>query len=164
MVRSLFYGLFGLIDFQNMQNKIFNTFYKTALLIVFVFLLILVRAFEDQLFYDPFLDYFKNDFNALPLPNYDSVSLFFGLLFRYGLNTILSLGLLYVFFKDIKMIQFVSVLYVFFFLILIGLFFSILYFYGEHNNLLLFYVRRFLIQPIFLILFIPAFYYQKQIK
>lgn len=164
MERSLFYGLFGLIDFQNMQNKILNTFYKTALLIVFVFLLILVRAFEDQLFYDPFLDYFKNDFNTLPLPNYNLVSLFFGLLFRYGLNTILSLGLLYIFFKDIAMIQFVSVLYVFFFLILIGLFFAILYFYGEHNNLILFYVRRFLIQPIFVILFIPAFYYQKQIK
>jgi len=62
------------------------------------------------------------------------------------------------------MIQFVSVLYVFFFLILIGLFFSMLYFYEEHNNLILFYVRRFLIQPIFVILFIPAFYYQKQIK
>lgn len=164
MERFLFYGLFGLIDFQNMQNKILNTFYKTTLLMVFVFLLILVRAFEDQLFYDPFLDYFKNDFNTLPLPNYNSVSLFFGLLFRYGLNTILSLGLLYIFFKDIKMIQFVSVLYVFFFLILIGLFFAILYFYEEHNNLILFYVRRFLIQPIFVILFIPAFYYQKQIK
>lgn len=164
MERSLFYGLFGLIDFQNMQNKIFNTFYNTTLLMVFVFLLILVRAFEDQLFYDPFLDYFKNDFNTLPLPNYNLVSLFFGLLFRYGLNTILSLGLLYVFFKDIAMIQFVSVLYVFFFLILIGLFFAILYFYEEHNNLILFYVRRFLIQPIFVILFIPAFYYQKQIK
>jgi exosortase F-associated protein len=28
--------------------------------------------------------------------------------------------------------------------------------------MILFYIRRFLIQPIFLLLFLPAFYYQKQ--
>ncbi|MFY7758816.1 MAG: exosortase F system-associated membrane protein, partial [Flavobacterium stagni] len=28
----------------------------------------------------------------------------------------------------------------------------------------LFYLRRFLIQPLFLLLFVPAFYYQKRIK
>ncbi|WP_374707786.1 exosortase F system-associated protein [Flavobacterium sp. J372] len=30
------------------------------------------------------------------------------------------------------------------------------------NLLALFYIRRFLIQPLFLILFIPAFYYQRR--
>lgn len=147
-----------------MRNKLRQNIWRILLFLVFVFLLALVRAFEDQLFYDPFLDYFKNDFNSLPLPEYDVIKLFFGLLFRYGLNTILSLGILYVFFKDIEMIGFTSILYSFFFLILIVAFFSIIYFFGEHNNLMLFYVRRFLIQPIFVIVFIPAFYYQKQNK
>ena len=36
--------------------------------------------------------------------------------------------------------------------------------FGETNKMNLFYIRRFIIQPIFLILFIPAFYYQKKIK
>ncbi|WP_256387090.1 exosortase F system-associated protein [Flavobacterium sp. 140616W15] len=41
---------------------------------------------------------------------------------------------------------------------------GVVYFYANHNNLMLFYVRRFLIQPIFILLFIPGFYYQKLSK
>ncbi|MNE31902.1 hypothetical protein D3C80_1254920 [compost metagenome] len=147
-----------------MRNKLRQNIWRILLFLVFVFLLAVVRAFENQLFYDPFLDYFKSDFNSLPLPEYDEIKLFFGLLFRYGLNTVLSLGILYVLFKDIEIIEFASILYGLSFLILIIAFFSIIYFYGEQNNLMLFYVRRFLIQPIFVIVFIPAFYYQKQNK
>ncbi|WP_348813445.1 exosortase F system-associated membrane protein [Flavobacterium maritimum] len=147
-----------------MRNKLRQNIWRILLFLVFVFLLALVRAFEDELFYDPFLAYFKKDFNSLPLPKYDAVKLFFGLLFRYGLNTVFSLGILYILFKDVDIIRFTSVLYGFFFLVLISLFFLIIYFYEEHNNLMLFYVRRFLIQPIFVIVFVPAFYYQKQNK
>jgi exosortase F-associated protein len=137
--------------------------HKLRIVLGFVLILLLaaVRSYEDQLFYDPFLNYFKNDFNALPLPIFDSLHLFLGLLFRYALNTALSLGLIYVLFKDGTMIKFASFLYFFFFLILVSVFYLIIHFSGAHNDLMLFYVRRFLIQPIFLILFIPAFYYQK---
>jgi exosortase F-associated protein len=50
---------------------------------------VLVRAFEDELFYDPF-ELFQSDFNVLPLPSYDLS--FIDWLFRYVLNTVLSLG------------------------------------------------------------------------
>ncbi|EIA09152.1 hypothetical protein HJ01_01538 [Flavobacterium frigoris PS1] len=113
------------------------------------------------MFYDPFLDYFKSDFNDLPLPLYNPFRLFTSLLFRYGLNMSLSLALIYTLFKDIGMVKFASFLYAFFFVLLIFSFQAIIWVYGEHNNLVLFYVRRFLIQPIFILLFIPAFYYQK---
>jgi exosortase F-associated protein len=69
------------------------------------------------------LNYFKSDFNVLPLPSYDSFHLLIGLLFRYVLNTVLSLGLLYTIFRD-TMIKFASILYVFFFLILVSLFYA----------------------------------------
>jgi exosortase F-associated protein len=42
----------------------------------------------------------------LPLPSYDSFHLLIGLLFRYVLNTVLSLGLLYTIFRDGTMIKF----------------------------------------------------------
>jgi exosortase F-associated protein len=122
---------------------------------------VIVRAYEDNLFYDPFLNYFKSNVNALPLPTYDYFRLLIGLLFRYGLNAAFSLGLIYVLFRDREMIAFASFLYALFFIILVFLFYTNIYFYGARNNLVLFYVRRFLIQPIFVILFIPAFYYQK---
>ena len=128
---------------------------RVLLGLVFVLLFAMVRLYEDQLFYDPFLNYFKSNYNALPLPSYDTLQLIMGLMFRYGLNTILSLALIYVLFKDVAMIKFAAFLYVFFFFLLIAAFFAVIYWCGANNNLLLFYVRRFLIQPVFVILFIP---------
>ena len=143
-----------------MLQKILNNKLIVVQFILLAGLLILIRAYEDQLFYDPLLDFFKKDFTKLRLPNFKSSYLFFGLLFRYSLNTIVSLGIIYVFFKDVSMIQFSLLLYVILFIVLSLVFFSIVYI-DEGNNWLLFYVRRFLIQPIFILLFIPGFYYQK---
>lgn len=144
-----------------MLNKLLQN--KTAIFVVmlFVTLLVFVRAFEKQLFYDPFLVYFEGDYMELPLPEFDNLKLFFGLTFRFFLNAVFSLGILYFIFKDKEMISFVSILYFFLFVILIAAFFCMLHFFKNQENLLLFYVRRFLIQPLFVIVFIPAFYYQK---
>jgi exosortase F-associated protein len=147
-----------------MLQKLLKNKIRLVQFIFLVALFALIRAYENQLFYDPFLDYFKNYFTNLPLPNFSSFQLFFGLLFRYTLNTVISLGIIYVLFKEIQMVKFALILYCFFFMILIGAFFFIIYYYREHNNLVLFYVRRFLIQPIFVLLFIPGFYFQKQNK
>ena len=69
-----------------MLQKILNNKVRLMQFILLVALLMLIRAFENQLFYDPFLDYFRSDFNNLPLPSFNSFQLFLGLLFRYGLN------------------------------------------------------------------------------
>jgi exosortase F-associated protein len=119
--------------------------------------------FENQLFYDPFLNFFKSEFQLMPLPTFNGFRLLFSLFLRYFLNTIVSLAIIYVFFKEIELVKFSAVLYGIFFIILTILFFSIIHFYGNTNNLLLFNVRRFLIQPIFVLLFVPAFYYQKKV-
>ena len=144
-----------------MLNKLLQNKTTIFLVMVLVVLLVFIRAFERQLFYDPFLVYFEGDYMKLPLPEFDNLKLFVGLSFRFFLNTILSLGILYFLFKDKEMISFASILYLFLFAILIVALFCILYFFNNQENLLLFYVRRFLIQPLFLILFVPAFYYQK---
>jgi exosortase F-associated protein len=123
--------------------------------------LVSIRAFENELFYDPFLSYFKSDFQELPFPDYDSFRLFVGLFYRYALNSALSLGLLFLIFQQIQLIKFTVVLYFFFFIVLTFLFFTLVKYYGTQGSWMLFYVRRFLIQPIFGLLFIPAFYYQK---
>jgi exosortase F-associated protein len=147
-----------------MLNKILHNKMNLFISLILVCLLAGVRAFEDNLFYDPFLVYFKGDYIASSLPKFNAWLLFLGLLFRYVLNTVLSLGIIYFLFKDKEIIKFASILYLMFFLILIGVFYFILYFYENQNNLMLFYVRRFLIQPLFLILFVPAFYFQKLSK
>jgi exosortase F-associated protein len=144
-----------------MLNKALQNKGNIFMIGLLAFLLVFIRAFESQLFYDPFLKYFEGDYIRMPLPEFDALKLFFGLSIRFFFNTTLSLGIIYFLFKDKEMLAFASVLYLFLFLILIIGFYSILHFYGNQNNLLLFYVRRFLIQPLFLVVFIPAFYYQK---
>ena len=144
-----------------MLKKINKHKFRISLLLLSLLGLILIRAFENQLFYDPFLSFFKTDYQNKPLPDFDGVSLFFGLLIRYTLNTLLSLGIIYLLFKQLQLVRFAMLLYVVFFVVLIVLFFGLLYFSEQPDYLILFYIRRFLIQPLFLVLFIPAFYYQK---
>jgi exosortase F-associated protein len=119
--------------------------------------------FENQLFYDPFLDFFKSEFQLMPLPTFDGFQLFLSLFLRYLLNAIVSLAIIYVAFKEVELVKFSALLYGIFFVILTIVFFAIIHFYGNTNNLLLFNIRRFLIQPIFVLLFVPAFYYQKKV-
>lgn len=145
-----------------MLQQLFNNKLRILFATIFVLMLVLVRAYEDFLFYDPFLDYFRAEYHNLPLPEVENSSFFLGLLFRYFLNSIFSLAIIYVFFKDFEAIKFVSILYLLFFIILILALFFVLYFNEETNKMALFYIRRFLIQPIFLLLFLPAFYFQKQ--
>lgn len=137
---------------------------KIAQISFLVLLLILIRAFENTLFYDPFLNYFKSEYANLPFPEISVVKLFLSLGFRFYLNSVISLFLLYVIFNDGKMVKFSILLYMILGSILMISFFFVLNFFGEESKMTLFYIRRFIIQPIFILLFIPAFYYQKQIR
>ncbi len=145
-----------------MLRKLLNNKERVVVLMLLLLLLVLIRAYEDVLFYDPFLNYFKSGYHNIPIPKIETLPLFFGLLFRYILNSIISLAIIFVLFKDVEAIRFASVIYLIFFIILILLFFVVLSFFGESSKMTLFYIRRFLIQPIFLLLFLPAFYIQNQ--
>lgn len=144
---------------QLLQNK-----KKVAQVSFLILLLILIRAFENTLFYDPFLNYFKSEYANLPFPEISVVKLFLSLGFRFYLNSVISLFFLYVIFNDGKMVKFSILLYMILGSILMISFFFVLNFFGEESKMTLFYIRRFIIQPIFILLFIPAFYYQKQIR
>lgn len=147
-----------------MLTKLKNN--KTELFLGFLLIgfLILIRTFEDNWFYDPLLKYFRYDFTNMKLPVIDPVKLFASMGFRYYLNSMISLGLLYLIFKDSKIVKFSMVLFIVFGSLLMISFLFTLHFFGEEHKMALFYIRRFIIQPIFLILFIPAFYYQKKMK
>jgi exosortase F-associated protein len=68
---------------------------------------------------------------------------------------------LYVLFKDRQILKFTALLYMILGSVLMISFIFTLTFFGEESKMTLFYIRRFLIHPIFILLFIPAFYYQK---
>lgn len=122
----------------------------------------LIRLFEEEWFYDPFLTYYKGNYQQLPFPEFNSVQLFLSLTLRYLLNTALSLGVIYALFKNKEFLKVASVLYLIFFALLIISFFIVVNLADNNYNFMLFYIRRFLIQPLFLLLFIPGFYFQKK--
>jgi len=144
-----------------MLKKLNKNKFRIALLLLSFLGLILIRAFESQLFYDPFLSFFKLEYQNKPLPDFDSISLFFGMFLRYLLNTVLSLAIIYLLFKQLPLVRFAMLLYIIFFVVLMLVFFGLLHFSNQLDYMVLFYIRRFLIQPLFLVLFIPAFYYQQ---
>ena len=131
--------------------------------ILFLFLLLIgVRAFEDILFYDPFIVYFQNDYLYDTVPPFSGKKLLLHLFFRYGLNTLISLAVLYVAFSNMNYIRFAIKFYAIAFIVLTITFFIILK--GELANgyLFAFYIRRFLIHPLFVLLLLPAFYYKQR--
>lgn len=156
------YGSCGFINFQNMLHQKLNRRAQITLFIFLLGLLVSIRAFEDDWFYDPFINYFKEEFSHLKYPNYNEIPLFLNWIFRYLLNSIFSLAIIYVIFQEVRMVKFSAFLLTLFLIFLLLGMFILLHYFDEEKKMILFYVRRFLIQPLFLLLFIPAFYYQKK--
>jgi len=114
-----------------------------------VFGLIAVRMFEEPLFYDPFLQYFKSaDKNAIfPL-----------------LNLIFSLVIVQFLFKNTKWTAQAAALIVIAFAITLPIYLYCIHTNFEIGYLFSFYIRRFVIQPLVLLLIIPVFYYRRKLE
>lgn len=134
---------------------------RIGLVIVLFMMLILIRAAVQPYFYDPLLDYFKHDYLNASVPELNFGVYFLNILYRYFLNTVISLAIIYLVFNDVKAIYFSIKFYALAFLVLSLMLFILLKFNGSQNYLLTFYVRRFLIQPLFVFILLPAFYYQR---
>jgi len=99
----------------------------------------------------------------MPLPDMDVLALWVNIAFRYLLNALISLLILWLVFLDKSIMKFSSLLYFALFILFFTVFSIMIYTSdGSDNLLVLFYVRRFLIQPLFLLILLPAFYFQKQ--
>jgi len=130
------------------------------LLIVLLFtLLIAVRVFVQPYFYDPLIEYFKNDYLHTEIPKLDFSKFFLNVFYRYTLNTVISLAIIYLFFNNLKIVFFSIKFYIIAFVIFsLSLF---IFLKLDFDYKLVFYTRRFLIQPLFVFLLLPAFYYQQ---
>ena len=85
-----------------MQLKQTNNWIVYSLVGFCLVALIFIRLYETQLFYDPFLGYFKNDYLNLPFPEYDTFLLLSNLILRYFFNTFFSLVIIFLLFKDFQ--------------------------------------------------------------
>jgi len=134
---------------------------KYPLLLLLFYSLILIRAYGEQLFYDPFIVFFKNDYLYSAIPEFEFVKLIYNIFVRYVLNSLISLGIIYIVFEKLNYLLLSIKLYILGFAILI-IAYSILLGMGfEKGYLLPFYIRRFLIHPLFLLVLLAALYYDK---
>lgn len=126
-----------------------------------ILLLMLIRFFEDVLFYDPYLTFFKNDYLYIDSPRREVAKLVAFTVLRYALNTLVSLAILFVVFKDKSIIKFSGLIYGIAFAVFMTIYLYFVINPKQEDYYLFFNVRRFLIQPLILILLLPAFYYHK---
>lgn len=138
-----------------------NRAVKITGLLVLIGLLILIRAFENELFYDPYLNFFKNDYLYLDHPPRDVLKLTWFTSLRYILNSSISIGIIFLIFYDRDIVQFSVLVYAVSFVILLLVFLYFVINPKQADYYILFNIRRFLIQPLLLLLLLPAFYYNK---
>lgn len=136
-------------------------FINYLLAAICIFGLILVRRYEDSLFYDPLLNYFQLSGTERSYPLIDEIDLNTSILFRYVLNSALTIAIVFFLFRQRKYVTFTILVLGIGFLILLPTFNYLLTDFTSTNEMILFYVRRFLIQPMFLLILVPCFYYQE---
>ncbi len=135
--------------------------HRIIIIIILFFMLVLVRAFAQDLFYDPFIVYFRNDYLHEPMPVFSGFNFLFSLFFRYTLNALISLAIIYFAFQNKNFVSFSIKFYIIAFVILVPTFLIILRGELQHGYLFAFYIRRFIIHPLFVLLLLPAFYYKQ---
>ena len=134
---------------------------RYILIILGILLLMLIRFFENDLFYDPFLQFFKSDYLYIDSPRQETLKLTLFTTLRYLLNTVISIAIIYLVFRDKGIVKFSVILYSIAYLILLAAFLYFVINPRQEDYYLFFNIRRFLIQPLILIIMLPAFYYHK---
>lgn len=128
-----------------------------------IFGLIGVRMVEESLFYDPFLSYFHAADKNAQFPDFEWAKLILNYLFRFSLNLTLSALVVHFIFKNKEWTMQAIVLMLVVFAITFPIYLYCIYTRFEIGYLFSFYMRRFVIQPLILLLIIPLFYYRKQL-
>ena len=135
---------------------------KTTLLFLFM-LFVLIRAFQEELFYDPFIGYFKEgSFSLGRFPNYSIFKLVLSYLFRYGLNMAVSLLMINVIYENKLINRFTIRFYIMAVVFMLPVFVIITKAFPDINYIFPFYIRRFIIHPLFILILIPFFQIQKR--
>ncbi|MDR2205116.1 MAG: exosortase F system-associated protein [Flavobacteriaceae bacterium] len=135
------------------------------LVIIFaIFGLIGVRVLEDKIFYDPFLNYFRGINQQTHFPDFQWNKLILSHLFRFGLNLIFSAIIIQFMFKRRVWTLQAILMICLVFIITFPIYLYCVSTKFEIGHLFSFYMRRFVIQPLILLLIIPMFYYRLKMR
>lgn len=136
---------------------------KWFFVIVGIFGLIGVRAIEDKAFYDPFLHYFAMADKKAVFPEFEWFSLILNYIFRFLLNLLFSAIIIQALFQNNKWTVQGLVLMTIVFAVTLPIYLYCIHTKFEIGYLFSFYMRRFVIQPLIILLIVPMFYYRKNL-
>lgn len=139
------------------MNKQQRFFYLTLGFVA----LVLLRPIGVGVLYDPLEIYFKNDYLKLPLPEMNLFLLGLSVSVKYFFNAFVSLKIIRFALMNDEYTNFSVKIYLWLFLVFFSTFFLLIVWSPSNSTLLLFYVRRFLMHPLLILVLIPAFYYQE---
>lgn len=134
--------------------------WSNILIICFLFLILVAIRYFEHLFYDPLQTYFGQAYLHTKLPDINTPKLLLNILLRYTLNGLVSIFIIWIAFRRKSYLSFSIYFYVLAFILMLLAFIFVLQTKFENYYLFGFYVRRFLIHPIFVLILLPAFYYQ----
>lgn len=124
--------------------------------------MISVRVLEGTIFYDPFLGYFHEANKNIEFPTFEWGRLIAGHVFRFILNLFFSCLIIYGVFKNKNWTIQGAVMMIVVFSITFPIYLYCIHSKFEIGYLFSFYMRRFVIQPLIILLIVPMFYYRKQ--
>jgi len=129
---------------------------KYIAVFILLILLVLIRLFEKELFDDQLLEFFQYSYLDEGLPEVSFWEVYKAISLRFLFNAVLSILILLLLFPQKNLLKFLLIFYCLGFVLLSLLFYYQWHHYVPGEYLFLFYVRRLLIQPIFLFILIPA--------
>ncbi len=139
-----------------------NNRFRHVFAIAVVILLISVRLFEQEWFPEKFIDYFASGNymkSSLPVLRFED---YFSIFLRYSVNSILSVILLQLLFKDARLTLWAVKFFIYSGVILGILFVLTVQWIRPVDYRIVFYLRRMLIQPVGLFLLLPVFYFIRE--
>lgn len=134
-------------------------YWKIPAFLILVSLLVLVRAYEYDYFYDPFMKFYAERFQNIEI--HYPAKLYFNVFLRFLINCLISLAILWIVFKRKGILKFSLLVFAGFFIVLFPLFIYLMNIIEPNDYLAAFYVRRFLVHPLLILILLPAFYYQR---
>lgn len=136
---------------------------KSIYIVLIVIALAGVRLIGGHLFYDPLIEFFHiPDYQNHPLPEIHFWKFSIAMLFRYGINTLLTLALVQVIFQKRDLVKLTASILGIVFMAIFPLFLWGVWYAEPEQYRYLFYVRRILIHPVLTLILIPALLYHEK--
>ena len=118
-----------------------NKYLRYAIAVLFVFGLILVRKFEDVLFYDPFLQYFHfvghSKFPEIDLPKLNA-----SIMVRYLINTLLTVLIVWFIFWKKSYVRFSIIILIVSLIVLLPIYNYLISTQFSSGEMVFFYVKN----------------------